>query len=185
MSFQLCNLKKHAKVLKVSVAIFSEVTFLYPCFSDLQLLSLWHSAVHVRRTVFSLKQLPNYRSCLAYGSVNFTYTVYISLPQSMLMQGRLPASTDALKNTTTFKSHKKGWVWIKKGDGTWDHRNTAAPLQQPHRVGLARQLQALASSNAGKSNLPLPSEWPPSWSKCARVLCLSFFFFFHMAKSDH
>jgi hypothetical protein len=72
----------------------------------------------------------------------------------MLMEGRQPASTDPLKSRTTFKSGKKGWVWIKKGDETWDHWDTPAPLQQPHRVGLARQLQALAFSNLGESAQP-------------------------------
>ena len=51
------------------------------------------------------------------------------------------------ENRTTYKSGQKGWVLKKKGDKYHSHRDTHVPEHPPHRVGLARQLQALALTN--------------------------------------
>jgi hypothetical protein len=157
MSFLLCYLKMRAMVLRVCVAIFLKVTlttctFGFSRFKIIEHLTLRQSMYD---ELFFLEQLP--KQLFEFGLLPcyfFSYISNTSLHQSMLMEDRHPASSDALKSRTTFKSDKKGWVWKKKGDETWGHWDTPAPVQPPHRVGLARQLQVLAFTNSCESTQP-------------------------------
>ena len=58
-------------------------------------------------------------------------------------------SSGRLEIKTTYKSGRKGWVWRKKGDTSLSYHDPLVHERPPHRVGLAKQLQALALMNRG------------------------------------
>ena len=45
---------------------------------------------------------------------------------------------------TAYASGRRGWVWKRKEDANLCHHDPLVHERPPHRVGLAKQLQALA-----------------------------------------
>ena len=86
----------------------------------------------------------------------------------VINEDRQQTSSGKLGKKTSFKSAQRGWVWKKKGDechGNYDEHADRQPEHPPYRVGLARQLQALALTNRRDANMHSSPEGSPRGPK--------------------
>jgi hypothetical protein len=88
-------------------------------------------------------------------------------PNHFINEDRQQILSGKLGKMTTYKSGQRGWVWKKKGDKC--HRNydehAKQQPEQPYRVGLARQLQALALTSRRDANMHSSPEGSPRGPK--------------------
>ena len=76
-------------------------------------------------------------------------------PNHFINEDRQQISSGKLGKMATYKSGQRGWVWKRKGDKchrNYDEHAEQQPEHPPYRVGLARQLQALALINRRDAN---------------------------------
>ena len=90
-------------------------------------------------------------------------------PNHFINEDRQQILSGKLGKMTTYKSGQRGWVWKKKGDKCHRNYDEHAPEHQPehppYRVGLARQLQALALTNRRDANMHSSPEGSPRGPK--------------------
>jgi len=86
-------------------------------------------------------------------------------PNHFINEGLQQTSSGKLGKKTTYKSGQRGWVWKKKEDTCHRNYDEHAPEHPPHRVGLARQLQALALTNRRDANMHSSPEGSPRGPK--------------------
>ena len=86
-------------------------------------------------------------------------------PNHFINEDRQQTSSSKLGKKTTYKSDQRGWVWKKKGDKCHRYCDAHVPEHPPHRVGLARQLQALALTNRRDANMHSSPEGSPRGPK--------------------
>ena len=119
----------------------------------------------------SSSPLPGHSSAETGGSsphdVDITYSreEEAKEPNHFINEDRQQTPSGKLGTKTTYKSGQRGWVWKKKGDKCHSNCEAPAPEHPPHRVGLARQLQALALTNRRDANMHSSPEGSPRGPK--------------------